>query len=646
MGGGRTYTSENISGDGAAQPPPPPPRGRRWNLGKVNDYSGALTLASDLNDHGIWGLSSSIIWCLIYSWPAILPFSTPTETNAGAGHALLTAAEPWAGYYEVSPTIAAVAHTTQFAQPGWTRLAAGNGSGTLPAGGSYVSLVNTHVPAGVSEFSVIIQTAQASSAQALTFQVAAAGAGDALPAALHVWMTVGDAYFVQQPDVPVAADGTFSLTVPAQAIVSVTTTTGQGWVKPSTPVPPSAPFPFPYADNFDSYAEGAYSKYFCDEAGVWIVQPIPADLLPAPGSSSSPSGSALFNVVDTVPIAWETNPSPYSLIGNFNGGANQSAWTDYTVSVNAMIDPSAGPGGVSYFADFQKCSGLPQQEYTVRGGGAAGNITAPAYLESVAQPGMCLGINGMDPTTAGAVAVGLVPCNLTGSASSSSAIATVRNGGALPTAYQAVQWLLNTSTSQIVNAGTLTSGNVQCLDVDGENSANGTRAITWVCKTGSGPDGPANQVWNVLPGGSPNTVVLQSKYQGLCVDLVPGASTSSPFLLLSARIHTYTRNGPPPDGYNFVLTPGANATANGSWQLGWKATKLAGGDAGIPVVPGIWYELAIKVNSTNITPSLNGVALTTVSDSSSGYGMVAVGSGWHHTWVDNLSIANSTNVQG
>jgi galactosylceramidase len=69
-----------------------------WNLGFVDDWAGALKLAADLSDQASWGLSASILWCLIYSWYAPLPFSRVIPgTQAGAGHSILTAAEPWSG---------------------------------------------------------------------------------------------------------------------------------------------------------------------------------------------------------------------------------------------------------------------------------------------------------------------------------------------------------------------------------------------------------------------------------------------------------------------------------------------------------------------------------------------------------------------
>ena len=47
----------------------------------------------------------------------------------------------WSGHYDVQPTIYTTAHTTHFSRPGWNYLAVGDGSGQLPHGGSYVTLV-------------------------------------------------------------------------------------------------------------------------------------------------------------------------------------------------------------------------------------------------------------------------------------------------------------------------------------------------------------------------------------------------------------------------------------------------------------------------------------------------------------------------
>ena len=57
------------------------------------------------------------------------------------------AEQPWSGFYVVNSPIWATAHYTQATQPGWFYLPVGSGSGMLPTGGSYVSLVS---PGGCS----------------------------------------------------------------------------------------------------------------------------------------------------------------------------------------------------------------------------------------------------------------------------------------------------------------------------------------------------------------------------------------------------------------------------------------------------------------------------------------------------------------
>lgn len=237
-----------------------------WNLGVSDDYPGGMAMASDLSRFARYGLSASIAWCLVYSWWPSLNYGWYSNTtNGGRGHALTTAAEPWSGHWEVSPPLAVMAHWTQVAKPGWRYLStAGTGVGTLPGGGSYATLVDADaLAAGRVDASVVVETTSATAPQSASFTLVAPP-GVPLPAALHVWRTVEGALFQQQPDVPVDASGTFTLQLLPDAVYSVTTTTGQGWVTPSQPVPPTAPFPFPYAEDFEGYAQGAYARYWSD----------------------------------------------------------------------------------------------------------------------------------------------------------------------------------------------------------------------------------------------------------------------------------------------------------------------------------------------------------------------------------------------
>jgi hypothetical protein len=56
---------------------------------------------------------------------------------------LLRASQPWGGHYELTPSLWATAHTTQFTQrSGWRYLVQGAGAGALQGGGTYVTLVD------------------------------------------------------------------------------------------------------------------------------------------------------------------------------------------------------------------------------------------------------------------------------------------------------------------------------------------------------------------------------------------------------------------------------------------------------------------------------------------------------------------------
>ena len=586
-----------------------------WNLGVVNDWAGAAALANDLSQQARWGLSSSIVWCLIFSWFAPLPFSRPTGTNAGGGHALLTAAEPWSGNYIVTPTVHVIAHHTQFADPGWHYLA-GSGMGTLAGGGSYVTRVNTHVPSAVLEFSITIDVMGVGSAQTAAFALEGLSTGRALPAALHVWTTTQASPFTQQADITVAADGSFSLLLPADAMVSITTTTGQSAPRPSAPVPPSAPFPFPYQDDFEGYALQGYARYFCDEGGLFIVDSIPPGML-AGVDASVAAGSAYHNVVDVVPVVWETNPRPYTLIGNFNGqDASQMAWTDYTVSVSAALDPasSPAPSGPALRATQDSC-GAPAAAWTVR----SGSLATAAQLESVANPGMCLAVGGTDPNYS-APEVVVTSC------------ASARSW-----------WSVRAATSQVVNNATNS-----CIDVLSSSKLPNADLINYACKAPNDPSGIINQQWFAQPAAGGAAISLVSNNSGLCATAAGPVSPAStaPFLMVAARINSYERNGAPATGYTLTVFASDPASAPGTWRLDFagRSPPLANGTTATPIVPGAFHSLSVSCAGNVISASLDGALLASVADAarSSAFGMTAFGSSWTKSWFDNFAVKNNS----
>jgi len=594
-----------------------------WNLGQVDDYQGAAYLASDLANHASWGLSASIAWCLIYSWYANLNYGRVVAgSNSGAGHSLMTAAEPWSGYYEANPTLAVMAHWTQFAQPGWRFLRPGGGIGTLPGGGSFTTLFNEHVPAAQLEFSVVISTMQgASQPQTVTFAIAGLSAGRALPAALHAWQTQEGSLFQPQADVPVGADGTFTVTIPTGAMLSVTTTVGQGFVRPAAPIPPSQPFPFPYSESFNAYPQQTTARYWSSMGGGWLAMPLPAGLLDAkskafpdaPSPSNGETDSAYLQVVpaNPGPNGWATSPNPCTVVGNPNGGvANVASWTDYVVTAKGLIDASADPSGNGNngklaVTNQQACAaGKPEQSWTLLGGDL---VTTPARIQS-GTGGGCLALFGADPDFSGAMRLGLAAnCSL------------------------APLFKMDSATQQI---STLDG---QCIDVWSQSKSPGQRVITWPCETPPG----ANEQWQVKPAGPGGAVTLVAAFDSLCLDLVVITPPETVFLWIAGRVQTFGWDATP-QGYVLTVYASPNSTVAGTFTLDSHTTVLASGSTPTPINVGEWHELQLAMKGSSIVASLDGAALATISDSSMQWGNIAIGSGWHTSWFDDVAVANVT----
>mgnify|MGYP000714984689 CR=1 FL=1 len=109
------------------------------------DSSGGGCLARILSWNYVYGdFSALVIWNLITSY---------YEGMVWYGDSLMLAATPWSGHYADMSPLWAMAHWAQFAWPGWRYLpsdtvasgAGDGGSGLLPGGGTYVTLVDATV---------------------------------------------------------------------------------------------------------------------------------------------------------------------------------------------------------------------------------------------------------------------------------------------------------------------------------------------------------------------------------------------------------------------------------------------------------------------------------------------------------------------
>ncbi|HEU5458480.1 MAG TPA: hypothetical protein VFU68_07665 [Terracidiphilus sp.] len=256
---------------------------------------GGRILAHLYNQNYLEGsLTATEIWSPITSY-----YDNLAAPNSG----LMMANTPWSGNYKVQGTIWSTAHTTQFAQPGWQYL--DSASGTLPGGGSYVSLRSPDK----KSWSVVLETIHATRPQPVSFTLAGGLAGSAV----YVWET-NDTHTFDRVAVLHPSNGKFRYTFDPDSLYSLTTTTGQG--KGTAVPPPARPFPLPYKDDFEQTPVGRSPKYLSDQDGAFEVHPC-----------KGRSGNCLEQVITARPVPWGPLPDPFTLAGN-------SAWTDYSVAAD------------------------------------------------------------------------------------------------------------------------------------------------------------------------------------------------------------------------------------------------------------------------------------------------------------------------
>ena len=335
-----------------------------WSLD--GSEAGAGCLARALNWNYVEGLyTSTVVWSLLTAIPKFLHFY---------GTGLLTAGEPWSGHFNQSAPIFIIAHYTQFVSPGWTYLAHGNGTGWLLGGGSFTTLVS---PSG-EDFTVILETMTRNHSlckggpplelpdgrrwpdqtQRLSLRLSS------LPIprnrSLFRWesmLFVGNktidptehypTLFKQKPGILVAADGTLTIDMPIDTLVTLTTVSGGR--KDSDASPPSAPFPAHYSDSFgaaDDYKRDQMPRFWSDQAGSFAIALSTGQWGRKSGSSIASINAApdlvLQQQVDSSPslggTGWHNRDSeaPISIFGDYTGA-------DTILSVRARIVGRGAP---------------------------------------------------------------------------------------------------------------------------------------------------------------------------------------------------------------------------------------------------------------------------------------------------------------
>jgi galactosylceramidase len=272
-----------------------------------NDYFGFSRYNAHMynSNYVEYGLTMTDYCFITYSW---LPTMDKTYINTGK----INAANPWSGYYEVSPTLWATAHTTQFAEPGWQYLSIeSGGSGYLPGrssanhGGTYVTLVD-----GNGDWSMIIEAQGMAAAQTLEFRLE-----NGLNPVSNVFVSSGnnvDNWFIEKGlnYLDNESGTTFTLTVNPNEIITVTSTDRGHKGSAGTVIPPAEFFPDEYTEDFESYALHATPKYISDLFGAFeVVQ------------DTAPYGKVIEQQITEPLLPWAQNDNgryPLTVIGDYN----------------------------------------------------------------------------------------------------------------------------------------------------------------------------------------------------------------------------------------------------------------------------------------------------------------------------------------
>jgi hypothetical protein len=235
------------------------------------------------------------------------PFDGIYKSLAWEGEGFQQADQPWSGHYEIWPALWAVAHTTQFTEPGWRYLDSSSGRfSDTTWNGSYVTLRSV----SGKDWSMIVTTG---SAVEMTVEIV----GGLNSGTIHVWKSNAQEQFIEQKNI-LLKKSMVTIKLEPNSIYTLTTTTGQH--KGMYVSAPVKPFPFPYKDDFESYSATSTPKYFSDQKGTFEVADITGH------------GKCLRQLVTIPGYTWNSGMiKPYSVIGN-------SEWTDYSISFDVKIE--------------------------------------------------------------------------------------------------------------------------------------------------------------------------------------------------------------------------------------------------------------------------------------------------------------------
>ncbi|HEX5552731.1 MAG TPA: hypothetical protein VFX43_05735 [Chitinophagaceae bacterium] len=296
-------------------------------------YAAAKAAGINNRSYPVAKITKVIYWSLITSYPDYL-------TAPGSG--IMKANTPWSGNYSVQPPLWMAAHINQFAKPGWKYM--DGGCKCFPdQGWSVISLKDT----ATGDYSIIIETMDAKEDHTVRFKLS----GGLSTKPLAVWESAFKQFlFKRQADI-IPLQNEFTLTVKPNTIYSLTTTRGHHKGKAAHPIPPPAPFPKVYEDNFDRDSLQREPPFFLNYHGAFEVV------------TGKRAGNRYLRQCSLQQgINWFHQPYPRILLGD-------SAWKDTKMSVDFRLPDTGMVRVESRLHHFAWNSKVPGYCFQIRGDG-------------------------------------------------------------------------------------------------------------------------------------------------------------------------------------------------------------------------------------------------------------------------------------
>jgi galactosylceramidase len=550
------------------------------------DFNGASTWGHLLNYNWVaMNMTSTISWSPLWS------VYTNLEDQAAG---LMLANEPWSGHWKISPPIWTSAQWLQFTKPGWKFLSvSSSGSGHLPFGGTYVSLI----PPTDIGLTLILETFGSQSArcgeadakviQNITFVLENSPLPITPGSILHVWQTNSSSYFIQLDDILVGTDSSFSISIAPFTMMTITSVSGGKKGSPQSVIPPSSPFPLPYVDDFTDYIYDSLAHYFSDQFGSFAVR-----------------NGTLVQVAPMNPgkLAWSGDTDPFSLIGDIN-------WKDITVSVDVVIPNNTTD--TSIYPIYR--DGLPA-------------LLTPCDDSSVEQKWI------LDAVATGYVSntdsSGSQQClNAYGCGREAVYWSCVTTGGTCCGAecYDGLIFTINKETNQIISK----LSSVGCLTAE-TSSGNGKSLTFSTCASANSV--PSNQtfLYNSISGH------IELSTTGLCLSQPPPPPPPTRYAQVCTRIASYTAFQKPKPPPGFCLAVALDGTSQ--WTMTSKSGILANGTLSNALIPGTIVKLSIVTSGSNITSYANNTLLASLISMEHTYGMTGVGTSFDSIAFESFSV--------